>query len=69
MKIFFVDRPVKRPLCFTTRCEDCERYYDELADRVLEILSDPFGQFLCIRCDPSAVAESINLPSKNGTGR
>ncbi len=68
MKIFFVDRPVKRPLVFTTRCEDCERYYDELADRMLEILGDPLGKFLCIRCDPSAEAECINLPRANGAG-
>lgn len=68
MKMFLVDRPVKKPLAFTTRCEKCGRYYDELAERVLELLGDAEGVFLCIECDPSAEAERINLLDRDGAG-
>lgn len=69
MRIFFVDNPAKKPITFTTNCENCGDYYVELADRVLEILRDPIALLLCIRCDPAAQAERVMLPSSNGTGR
>lgn len=69
MKVFLADPGKEGPIIFTTRCETCGNYYEELAERMLQILVDPSGRFACIQCDPDAEAERISLsrnPDANG---
>lgn len=70
MKVFFADPNKAGPMVFTTRCQGCGDYYEELAERMLEILADPSGRFVCIQCDPDAQAERVSLsPGPDANGR
>lgn len=70
MKVFLADPGKEGPIVFTTRCDTCGNYYEELAERMLQILVDPTLSFVCIQCDPDAGAERISLapnPDANGS--
>lgn len=61
MKVFFADPGLAGPIIFTTRCQECGEYYQELAERMLQILTSQADRFLCIQCDPDAEHERICL--------